>query len=545
MPTLPALTPVDRVAPRARRGLRGVCLAGVLLCAVGGGPGSSGLDAASPRTAASPAAEVRQAITEVVDLRTRIESRLSEPRFQGTRWGIQVWSLDTDTAVLDHRAQDLLIPASNTKLFTAALALDRLGPDFRIRTSVMAAELPDAAGRIRSGLALVGRGDPTLAPAGGGSPRRAALQELASKLTARGVKSLSGELIADERHFSGASFGSGWMIEDLDAYYSPEISALSYNDNCVDWVVAPAAAARQPATLSFVLPDSGLTLKNQILTATPSDRLRVDAHRSLGRNEGIAWGEIALGSAPLTNTLTVHDPASWCGRAFVAEVRRQGISWNPTEVRTLSHWGRGTSRGADYWGWRELAAIDSPPLSELLRLMMKPSNNLHAQLLFLQVGAREAALSSGATTEEKAADSMRRFLRGILKTDRLPYLEEGSGLSRRNGASASQFVDLFRWMNRHPAAVVFRDSLPIAGVDGTLRARMRGTAAEKNIRAKTGTLRGVNSLSGYLKTAGGESWAFSILLNDYVAAPGQRPGRDEVEAIAVMLAEFAGKTGTR
>lgn len=534
-----------RLRHETLRALRDGRVAVLLLCLMGGGLGLPMADAASPKPVASPAAEVRQAITDVVDLRTRIENRIREPRFQGARWGIQVWSLDTDTAVFEHQAQESLIPASNTKLFTAALALDRLGPDFRIRTSVMAAELPDSAGRIRSGLALVGRGDPTLAPASAGNGRRAALQELASRLAARGVKSLSGDLTADERYFSGSSFGSGWMIEDLDASYSPEISALSYNDNCVDWVVAPAAAAKQPATLSFVPPDSGIALKNQILTVMPGDHLHVDAHRLLGRNEGIAWGEIALGSAPLTNTLTVHDPASWCGRALVAEIRRQGMNWNPAEVRTLSHWGRGAPRGLDYWGWRELAAIESPPLSELLRLMMKPSNNLHAQLLFLQVGAREVAPSTGTTTEEKAADALRRFLRGVLKSERLPTFEEGSGLSRRNGASATQIVDLLRWMHRHPAAAVFRDALPIAGVDGTLRSRMRGTAAERNVRAKTGTLRGVNSLSGYLKTAGGESLAFSVLLNDYSAAAGQRPGRDEVDAIAVMLAEFAGKTGTR
>ena len=96
-------------------------------------------------------------------------------------------------------------------------------------------------------------------------------------------------------------------------------------------------------------------------------------------------------------------------------------------------------------------------------------------------------------------------------------------------------------MHEHAAARAFRDGLPIAGVDGTLRTRMRGTAAQGNVRAKTGTLRGVNTLSGYLTTAGGESWAFSILLNDYQAGPNQRPAREEVDAMEVLLAEFAGR----
>ena len=485
--------------------------------------------------AVNPAAEVRAAITDVVELRSRIEARIRDPKFQGARWGIQVWALDAQAAVFEHASEQVLVPASNTKLFTAALALDRLGPDFRIRTSVLASRSLGRSGRVEGGLALVGRGDPGF---GAGTKN---LSLLGEQLAARGLRSVSGDVLADARFFNGSLFGSGWMVEDLDAYYSPEVSALSYNDNVADWVVVAGAKVRDSARLFLVQPESGLVLSNFVLTAEVAAKPTLDARRFLGRNEGMAWGEIPLGGAPLTNTLTVHDPAAWCARALIADLKQRDIRWRSGQVKTLNSWGGGAPLGPDLSAWQELAFVESAPLSELVREMMKPSNNLHAQLLFLQVGAREGESVPFQTTEVRAVGAMRRFLRPIVKGGRLPILEEGSGLSRRHGVSASQIVDLLTHMHGHASARAFRDALPIAGVDGTLRTRMRGTAAYGNVRAKTGTLRGVNTLSGYLTTAGGESWAFSILLNDYQAAPGQRPAREEVDAVAVLLAEFAGR----
>ncbi len=201
---------------------------------------------------------------------------------------------------------------------------------------------------------------------------------------------------------------------------------------------------------------------------------------------------------------------------------------------------------------------------------MKPSQNLYAQLLLLQVGAaaprlkleREqalgrprwsngngghggAAVTAGGvlenqTTEEAALDELRLFLSeaGVKRGDVL--LEEGSGLSKRNMVTPDATVSLLAYLARHKLADIYRDALPVAGVDGTLKNRMKGTAAASNVKAKTGTLRYVNTLSGYVTTAAGERFVFSIMLNDNYSADGAGSSRDDVDPIAVMLAGFSG-----
>jgi D-alanyl-D-alanine carboxypeptidase/D-alanyl-D-alanine-endopeptidase (penicillin-binding protein 4) len=130
---------------------------------------------------------------------------------------------------------------------------------------------------------------------------------------------------------------------------------------------------------------------------------------------------------------------------------------------------------------------------------------------------------------------------GVKKGDVL--LEEGSGLSRRDVITPNATVALLSYMNRHPLADVYRDALPVAGVDGTLKNRMKGTAAAGNVRAKTGTLRYVYTLSGYVTTAGGERLAFSILLNNYFNSDrATTPAREDIDAIPIMLAEFSGRS---
>ena len=181
-------------------------------------------------------------------------------------------------------------------------------------------------------------------------------------------------------------------------------------------------------------------------------------------------------------------------------------------------------------------------MRELAREVQKPSQNLYTDLLLLHVGALARASNSPPTTtdEEIGIRELEKFLAkaGVKRGD--VQFEEGSGLSRNNLTTPNATIALLQFMSRHPEAEAYRNALPIAGVDGTLRDRMKNTPAAGNVRAKTGTLRWANSLSGYVTTAAGERLAFSIMLNRYVAPDTQHTARAEIDQIAVLLAGFTG-----
>jgi D-alanyl-D-alanine carboxypeptidase/D-alanyl-D-alanine-endopeptidase (penicillin-binding protein 4) len=192
--------------------------------------------------------------------------------------------------------------------------------------------------------------------------------------------------------------------------------------------------------------------------------------------------------------------------------------------------------------WRELGCLQSLPLADLAREVQKPSQNLYTDLLLAQVGERTRTNGSPerATSEDLGIAELGRFLPRAGISERDVQFEEGSGLSRNNLTTARATIALLEYMSRHPAADVYWAALPVAGVDGTLRNRFKGTAAAGRLEAKTGTLRWAASLSGRVRTAGGETLLFSFMLNRYVPA-GNRTARTELDALALMLAEHGAK----
>jgi D-alanyl-D-alanine carboxypeptidase/D-alanyl-D-alanine-endopeptidase (penicillin-binding protein 4) len=190
-----------------------------------------------------------------------------------------------------------------------------------------------------------------------------------------------------------------------------------------------------------------------------------------------------------------------------------------------------------------LGETQSPPMRDLVAAFMKPSQNLETDLIFGYIGERRrtATTPAGRTTEELAVAALREFLQAQAVPAEEVRFEEGSGLSRNNLTTANATVALLVRMAQHPAAADFLAALPVAGVDGTVRSRMKGTPAEGNVRAKTGSLRYANTLSGYVTTAAGERLAFSVMLNRNTGQPAGRTARDELDEVAVLLAGFAGR----
>jgi len=457
------------------------------------------------------------------DLRERLEA----PRFAGARWGIQVLSLDSGRVLFEQDAGKFFTPASTAKLFPAALALATLGPELRIRTSLYASRPPGPDGVLAGDLILYGRGDPLmLAPWRGGAGRPDPLEALAGQLRAAGVRTVAGDVVGDDSFFATLPYGPGWEAGDLARPFGAEPSALTLHDNMVDLWVYPGSGPGRPC-LVFPMPGLGLLpVDNRTTTAVgPGQGVAVD--RALGDATLRVTGSLAPGAGPTRLAVSIREPARFFAQLLHRALQRQGITVRGG-VRAVHARDRA---GAPLAVARltELAHLDSPPLAEVVRVALKESNNLYAQLLLLQAGA---AAGSG-----DGLAALQAFLAGAGIAPGDVLLEEGAGLSRKDLVKPRALVQLLAHMARGPQAGPFLAALPLAGIDGTLARRLDTGAALGNLRAKTGSMRNTQALAGTLTTAGGDHLVFAIMLNQYPGAgPGAPSPHEEVDAIAGTLA---------
>ncbi|WP_343883240.1 D-alanyl-D-alanine carboxypeptidase/D-alanyl-D-alanine endopeptidase [Rhodanobacter caeni] len=470
-------------------------------------------------------------------LAARIDAHIGAPRFAAADWGIAVVSLDDGSTLYSHRADRLLQPASTAKLFTAALALSTLGADYRLPTRLLASGTL-ANGRLDGPLILYGMGDPTLGTANTSADWA---DQLASQLAARGVHRVHGNVIADDSYFRGPLTGYGWEADDLQSAFAAPASALSVNENAVRVTVTPATHAGQPAQVTLDPADAGLTVANALATipeGTPDD---ISLYRAPGSTTLHAFGSVAMGAAPRHYSLSLADPAALAGAQLLQALRQRHIRVDgKLQVR---HWPEGDAGLAA--GAGVVAEVLSPPLGEILHRGLKRSQNLYLQNLLLAVGASplaDAPASTGfVSSAQRALETLHHLLDRIGVPASASVLVEGSGLARRNLVTPNALVRLLVYLAAQPQAALLRESLPIAGVDGSLAWRMRGTAAQGNVHAKTGSMAYVQCLAGYVTTAAGEHLAFAIMLNNYVPTPGAPRASADVDAIAVMLANLANR----
>lgn len=468
----------------------------------------------------------------LADLRHELATQLAAPRFEGALWGVSILSLDTGWKIFESHPGRLMSPASNSKLYVGALALSRLGGDYRIHTPVEATVAPDTNGLLAGDLIISGRGDPSWLLASEDGRLDDLFQPLVKVIADAGVRRIQGDLVADTTFFHSPSTGSGWTVDDLDDGEGGRICALTLQDNISDILVRPGGRVGVPGVCSVTDADTGIELDNLTVTVETNCETELIFHREPGGRVAHVFGQITRGGQPTVMDIPVPDPAAWFARGLRTALRHHGIEVTGG-VRVVV-WPALPPKAP-----LRLGEVISPPLRELVRHFMKPSQNLEADLIFEHTGelTREAETPNWRTSEELAV----RALDGFLRANHLPaalHFDEGSGLSRNNLTTAETTVGLLRHMAASPEAADFTNSLPIAGVDGTLRRRMRGTLAAGNARAKTGTLRWSNDLSGYVTTAAGEHLVFSLMLNRYVPPPG-RGAREELDAMVEALARLS------
>ena len=498
----------------------------------------------SPSASPTPAAKTANPTVTLAELQSRISEILRKPQFAPAMIGIKVASVETGKILFEENSHKLLRPASNMKIYTVAAALDRLSPDYRFTTSVYAAAKPNAAGIIKGDLTLYGRGDPSIAARFNNGDYFKGINDLAARIVAAGVKRVEGDLVGDETYFIGPPYGAGWEWEDLQWWYGAEVTSLTANDNALDISVKPGPQVGSPAVVTTGPPDPLLNIINRVKTAPKGTRRDLSAYRGLASDEVEINGTIAVDDRGYSGGLGISRPALLFAYLLRAALAQQGVIING-KTRTTGPLISSASviNTPSVSSLVEVASLQSPPLSLIAAQTMKPSQNLYTELLLRTLGkVVPSTTPTGVddTSESLGLRVLRTFLSEAGVNPTSLVLSDGSGLSRNDMITPEATVQLLMYMRRHRYANAFRESFPIAGVDGTLRNRMKGTVAENNVRAKTGTLSSASSLSGFVTTAAGEELVFSIMVNNYPRDASPVPNC--IDPIAVLLASFTGRS---
>jgi D-alanyl-D-alanine carboxypeptidase/D-alanyl-D-alanine-endopeptidase (penicillin-binding protein 4) len=513
--------------------------------------------AATP-SAPSPVVQTKTATSTkaLAELRNRISEIIDKPELASAMVGIKVASLDTGRVLFEENAMKLLRPASNMKIYTVAAALDRLSPDYRFTTSVYAPTKPDSSGVIKGNLTIFGRGDPSIAARFNNGDYFKGIDDLATRIAAAGVKRVDGDLVGDESYFVGPQYGSGWEWDDLTWYYGAEVTPLTVNDNALDLFIKPGSEVGKPAVITTGPPDPLLKIVNRVTTLPRGTRRDISISRDLGEDVITINGSIGLDDKGYTGGIGISHPAMLFMYLLRTSLAQRGVtikgqsrtetfeskqnSQSPGRLYALTSLPQGLPTPPT-----EIATLQSPPLSLIAAQTLKPSQNLYTELILRTLGKVSPAPTTtpstiGLTTEDQGLETVRAFLKGVGIRPESLVLSDGSGLSRNDMITADASVQLLTFMSRHRYAAFFREALPIAGVDGTLRTRFRNTPAENNLRAKTGSLSSAASLSGYVTSAAGEKLVFSIMVNNYPRDV--EPRLICIDPIAVLLASFTGKS---
>uniref|UniRef100_C6E6A0 D-alanyl-D-alanine carboxypeptidase/D-alanyl-D-alanine-endopeptidase n=1 Tax=Geobacter sp. (strain M21) TaxID=443144 RepID=C6E6A0_GEOSM len=441
-------------------------------------------------------------------LKKEIDAILAREFLPVTSAGIKVVSLKRGETIYEFNPRLLLVPASTQKVFTAAAALSMLGPDREVATTVAL----DAAG---TRIYLKGCGDSLLSAAD--------LTALAAAAAPKLDKGREYSLSADLSCFDDLYRGKGWMWDDDEMMISP----LSVNHNAVSLLVQPGAKAGAPAVITSEPRTSYYTVQNLTRTGSAKDESSIQAYRRPGERDNVVTvtGVIPLGSAPLVKQASVWRPEMMALTLFRDALRAQGI-----KVGTMT-------TAPTPAGVTEVART-ARRVEELVRFALKTSDNVTAESLLKLLGLHGSGKRGSA---EAGSVAVRRYLeRHGIATDNV-VVADGSGLSRYNLSSAEAMIQTLQAIHRDPGLYrIFQESLPVAGMDGTLKNRMKGSCAEGNVRGKTGNMKGVSALAGYATSADGEPFAFSIIIQNYAATGKQ--ARKVQDRIAALLCSFRRST---
>lgn len=421
----------------------------------------------------------------------KISQTIEQSEFANARWGLIAISLKDGRVVCGLEAQKLFNPASVQKLLTSIVALDKLGADFRWKTSVYSAKQIENE-TIDGDLILYGTGASDF--------NENSLDKFVNELKNKGLKQIKGDIIADESYFKGDKFGDGWTWNELQWYYGAEATALTFNENQTEINLNNG----KPVSSTCYVETSGEVKPTQDVDA-------IGLKREVGENKVYVWGN----GGNLQAKISVDKPAIWAVKTFKEKLEKAGIKIDGKAK--LVDW-----KSDDKFNIAnaiELTSIESKTLGEVVRKMNKDSVNLYAELILRTLGKKfgETAPDENPKINKLRGDDLagtavikKWLVENNIASDEI-RIHDGSGLSRLDFVTPESIGRALVFASQSKFADVFKDSLPVAGNDGTLKNRLKNVSGK--VLAKTGSIMYVNSLAGYAKSSNEDTFAFVIIGN--------------------------------
>ncbi len=467
----------------------------------------------------------------------RVDAFLNAAPSSKGDWGLLIVDAQSGATLYAKNADSYFVPASNMKLFTTALALARLGPDYKFHTTLETRGAISPGGTLSGDVILVGRGDPNLSNRKfpydlkeefDGPPEKV-LAELADALVARGVTEITGDVVGDDSYFPRERYPDGWEIDDMVWEYGAAISAIVVDDNTVALTLSPGENAGDSVAFSVAPATPDFRVENDVTTSAADVKPDLTLTRAPGASLVVVRGTLTANSAPRKLVLAIEEPAQHAASLLAGLLAQRGVKIDG-KVRAIH------VPESDPAPRTVLAEHVSVPLGDSVKLINKISQNLHAELL-LRTVARQNGLWS-------TPDDLMKFPQdfyaaaGIAPDDVIQT--DGSGLSRHDLVTPRAVVTLLKYTQSQTWFAPYYASLPVAGVDGSLQDRMKSTVAEGRIHAKTGSVQHVRALSGFAELPDGRRLIFSFLSNNQGGK--NHEAADALNALCVaMIQEFNGQ----
>ena len=441
----------------------------------------------------------------------RVEALLGTAPTNKGEWGLLIVDAESGETLYEQNADKYFVPASNMKLFTTALALAKLGPEYRFHTTLETRGTISSEGVLAGDLALVGRGDPNLSNRKfpyelkeefDGPPEKA-LVELADALVAKGVKEISGDVIGDDSYFPRERYPNGWEIDDMVWEYGAAISAIVVDDNTVALTLTPGEQAGNPVQGTVTPGTPDFTVENEVTTSAADVKPDLTLTREPGANIVVVKGSLPAKSAPRKLVLAIEEPAQHAAATLKRLLEERGVKVVGVARARHDH----AELGGDP---AVLAEHVSVPLGDAVKLINKISQNLHTEMLLRTAARQNAVWATPDELMKVPADFYAAA--GIAPGDVIQA--DASGLSRHDLVTPRAIATLLGFAQKQSWFGLYYASLPVAGVDGTLEDRMKNTLATGRIHAKTGSVEHVRTLSGFAETPDGRRVIFSFLSNN-------------------------------
>lgn len=435
----------------------------------------------------------------------QIDNIFNDSSFQHAHWGALIKSLNTGETWYSRNAEKMFMPASNQKIVTTSSALLTLGPEFRFTTKLSYnGRIGDSS--ITGDIIVTGDGDPTLYTRFYDDPRDV-FYGWADSLKQMGIARIDGNIIGNDNNFDDVHLGQGWSYDYLDAWYAAPVGALQFNENYIDLEILPGKSVGEKAVITPNIPTEYITIVNELVT-TDTGRTRIRYNRPFGSNEIKVWGMITTMQDTIEISPAIFNPTLYYVTVLKEVFIEKGINvtGNAYDIDDID-----TSK-ADVSNPVDLIVHQSPELKDIVKILMKRSQNLYAETMVRIMGLTQKGEGSFYKGREVVAERLEEM--GI-KPHSYSYAD-GSGLTRYNFVSPEEIVKILEYMYRTDYKELWQDIQPLAGVDGTLKNRMKGTLAAGNVKAKTGTISNVRGLSDYVTTMEGEELVFSFLVNGHL-----------------------------